>query len=199
MLRLFYEKYMPVIFWPVFLILISWGTYHIVTLPEKNESEYGAGSGSDNGMANVPFRSYKPRITEVSEDGSIRWELSSEEIVGVIGGKIDLEKIIVLFTLPDDSELTVLADKGTYDESDKHLKLTGNIKGEYPTIALSFICNHIDYFHSEKRLAMTGDVNFDSVERGIKVACPEVIADLSEKLSKVDFTGGVEVDLYKMR
>ena len=199
MLRLFYEKYLPVIFWPVFLILISWGTYRIVMLPESPEPSLFGNDYANSGMENVPFRSFKPRISEVSEDGTIRWELSSEEIVGIIGGRIELDKIVVLFTFQDGSELKVLADRGTYDEAGKHLELVGNIEGEYPSVTLSFTCNSIDYFHLEKQLAMSGDVNFDAGREGVKVACPEVIADLSERLSKVDFLGGVEVDLYKMR
>lgn len=198
MFRLFCEKYLPMFFWPVFLIAISWGTYQIVMLPEPIDATSYVNDES-NGMNNIPIRSLKPRISEVSQDGTIRWELSSEEIVGIIGGRIDLVEIMVLFTLSDNTKLKIIADSGTYDEATKRLELEGNIKGDYAAIGLTFSCNAVDYFHQEKQLAMTGDVNFDAARDGVRVACPEVQANLSERLSKVDFIGGVEVDMYKMK
>ncbi len=199
MLRLFYEKYLPVIFWPVFLIAISWVTYRIVMMPEKIDvSEFQRGNENES-IENIPIRSYKPRISQVSEDGTVRWVLSSEEIVGVVGGRIQLKQIMVLFTLDDNSTLNIVADSGVYDDAEKHLSLEGGIKGEYPSIELNFSCDAIDYFQADKQLSLSGDVNFDAGRDGVRVACPEVNANLANKLSKVDFLGGVEVDLYKMK
>jgi hypothetical protein len=198
MFRVLYEKYLMPLFWPVFLVLISWGTYRVVMLPEPLPPP-PPGTSDTAGMENVPFRSYKPRISEVSEDGTIRWELSSEEIVGIVGGTIELEKIMVLFTLSDKSKLTIWADKGEYDQPAKKLDLNGNIRGEYPTITLAFSCNSINYLHKEKQLIMSGDVRFDNTRDGVKLICPEVKADMSHGLSKVEFSGGVDVDLYKIK
>jgi len=198
MIRVLYEKYLIVLFWPVFLALITWGTYRIVIMPEP-ASVPPLGTSNTESMENVPFRSYKPRISESSEDGTIRWEVSSEEIVGIVGGTIELEKIMVLFTLSDESKLTIWADKGKYDQPGKRLDLNGNIKGEYPSIAVTFSCNSISYLHKEKQLGMSGDVRLDNTRDGVQLTCPEVKADLSQRLSKVEFTGGVDVDLYKIK
>ena len=198
MLRIIYEKYLTAIFWPVLLVLITWGTYRYVALPEPLP-QAPAGTENTTNMENVPFRSYKPRISEASEDGTVKWQLSSEEIVGIVGGTTELEKIMVLFTLSDESSLTVWADKGKYDSPGKKLDLSGNIKGEYPAAAINFSCNIIAYSQNEKLLTMSGDVRVDNVREGIRLACPDVNADLSQRFSKVEFTGGVDIDLYKIK
>jgi hypothetical protein len=199
LLRLFYEKYLPVIFWPVFLILISWGTFRIVTLPESIGWQDINGGNGPSSRENVPFRATKPRLSERSEDGTVRWELWSESIDGIIGRGGEIKKLVVLFTLYDDTVLTIEADRGSYDEATKHLEVSGNVSGDYPEASLNFTCDAVDYFHREKRLALTGDVNLHAEREGVRVACPEVAADLSEKFEQVEFLGGVDVDLYKIR
>jgi hypothetical protein len=197
--RLFYEKYLPAVFWPVFLILISWGTYRIVMIPEKLPPENVNGGNGQSTMENIPFRATKPRLTERSEDGTVRWELWSEEIDGIIGRGGELTELMVLFTLSDETTITIKADRGSYDELTKHLEVSGNVDGGYPSGGISFTCEAVDYFHREKRLAMTGDVNLHAENEGVRVACPELTADLTERFEQVEFTGGVEVDLYKIR
>jgi len=198
LLRQIYEKYLPVVFWPLFLILITWGTWHIVTLPENLPSPdaKGAGNGSTEPLK---VRSRHPRLSESSSDGSVRWVLWSETLVGTIGQGGELTEILVQFTLTDGSVLTIEADRGSYDETEKHLEVSGDVHGEYLSASMEFTCNSVDYFHRDRQLALTGDVNLHAKKEGIKLACPEVVADLTERFERVEFRGGVDIDLYKLR
>lgn len=198
-MRTFYEKYLTVVFWPVLLILISWGTYEIVMMPEEFPWGHTNSDNDQDGWENVPFRATKPRLKETSEDGSIRWELWSEKIEGVMGEGGELTSLVVRFTFRDDTILTVQADRGSYDETEKHLEASGNVSGKYPSGEMSFTCNAVDYFERDKSLAITGDVNFIAVREGVMIACAEVMADLSSEFSHIEFLGGVDVDLYKLK
>jgi hypothetical protein len=199
MFRAFYEKYLIVVFWPALLILISWGTYYYISLPEDVSWSDLNGENGQDGMDNVPFRATKPRLVERSEDGLVRWELWSESLDGVIGGGGELTRLEVRFTFPDASVLTINADRGSYLEDDKYLEVSGNVTGYYPSGEMSFTCDAVDYSQREQSLAMSGDVNVHAEREGLKIACPEVIADLSKDLSYVEFMGGVAVDMYKIR
>ena len=117
----------------------------------------------------------------------------------MIGEGGELTSLVVRFTFRDETILTVQADRGSYNETEKHLEASGHVSGKYPSGEMSFTCNAVDYFEKDESLAITGDVNLHSEREGIRIACAEVMADLSSELSHIEFLGGVDVDLYKLK
>ena len=180
----------PLIFWTIVCVLVTWGTWSVVTSRERIPETNG-----NNGNPRVdtipPAVVDQPMFEEVAADGAVRWTLYLDRIVREEGGIMELESPRAIYRMESGEKLEVSGDAGVYDEENGLLKLSGNVTGTAETADFSFTVEEMTWNSAEGLIDAWGGV--EVTREGIMFAGSELKMVLMEEFSKLIVSGGVEV------
>jgi LPS export ABC transporter protein LptC len=184
------REYIPVVFWCVVVIAASVAAWMIVVSRELISEEHITTSNPKIDEV-PPAVADEPLFEEVSADGTVRWTLYLDKVIREEGGVMELSNPRALYRLESGETLQVTGDSGTYDEDNGILTLEGNVTGMARESDFGFSVDKMTWDGNQGILDATGGV--EVTREGISFTGQELRLTLSEELTRMTITGGVNI------
>jgi len=105
---------------------------------------------------------------------------------------INMKRVTASFNLKDGTVLTVISNKGIYNNITLDMEFKNNVKADYLTHTL--LSDLLTYSNSNSKLIATGNVSGESIEKG-EFSADNVEYDLTDKKLKLSMFGSKRVNV----
>ena len=105
---------------------------------------------------------------------------------------INMTDVNAIFYLADNTQLTVISDKGIYNNISLDMEFIKNVQSDYLTNTL--FSDRLIYSNSDAKLVVTGNVRGESIEKG-EFSADNVEYDLDDKSLNFSMFGNKQVNV----